>query len=123
MTYYAALDVSLRSVHLCVIDDQGEIKAETKLNSEVTDIIAYLDALELKVTVVGLEAGTLAQYLTYGLQSAGFEVVCMEARQVKAALSAMRNKTDKNDARGGKPSYYAPVGIARCISKAWKVIG
>jgi transposase len=49
---------------------------------------------------VGLEAGTLTQYLTYGLLKAGFEVVCMEARQVKNALSAMRNKTDKNDARG-----------------------
>ena len=100
MNYYAALDVSLRSVHLCVIDDGGELIRETKLSSEVTDIIAYLDALDLDVSVVGLEAGTLAQYLTYGLQSAGFEVVCMEARQVKAALSAMRNKTDKNDARG-----------------------
>jgi len=38
--------------------------------------------------------------MTYGLQSADFEVICMEARQVKAALSAMRNKTDKHDARG-----------------------
>ncbi len=100
MTYYAALDVSLRSVHVCVIDDQGEIKAETKLDSEVTDIVAWLDELEMEVASVGLEAGTLCQYLTYGLQSAGFEVVCMEARQVKAALSAMRNKTDKHDARG-----------------------
>lgn len=100
MNYYAALDVSLRSVHLCVIDDQGQLITETKLSSEVTDIIAYLDDLDLEVSIVGLEAGTLAQYLTYGLQSAGFEVVCMEVRQVKAALSAMRNKTDKNDARG-----------------------
>ena len=46
MTYYAALDVSLRSVNICVIDDQGEIQAETKLDSEVTDIIAYLDSLK-----------------------------------------------------------------------------
>lgn len=52
-----------------------------------------------EITAVGLEAGTLTQHLTYGLEASGFEVVCMEARQVKAALSAMRNKTDKNDAR------------------------
>ena len=32
--------------------------------------------------------------------AAGYEVICLEARQVSAALSAMRNKTDKNDARG-----------------------
>lgn len=49
---------------------------------------------------MGLEAGTLTQHLTYGLREAGFDVVCMEARQVNAALSAMRNKTDKHDARG-----------------------
>src|SRR6185503_1074026 len=50
--------------------------------------------------VVGFEAGTLTQYLTYGLQAAGFEVICLEARQVSAALAAMRNKTDRHDARG-----------------------
>jgi hypothetical protein len=27
-------------------------------------------------------------------------VICLEARQVSAALAAMRNKTDRNDARG-----------------------
>lgn len=100
MTYYAGLDVSLRSVNLCVIDAEGELVAETKLASEVTGIITWLDDLGLDITQVGLEAGTLCQYLTYGLQSAGYAVVCMEARQVKAALSAMRNKTDKHDARG-----------------------
>jgi transposase len=109
MTYYAGLDVSLRSVNLCVIDEQGEIKAETKLDSEVDDIAAYLHGLDYDVSSVGLEAGTLTQYLTYGLQSAGYEVICMEARQVKAALSAMRNKTDKHDARG----------IAQILRSGW----
>jgi len=61
MTYYAALDVSLRSVNICVIDNQGEFVAETKLDSEVTDIIAYLDDLGLEFVSVGLEAGTLCQ--------------------------------------------------------------
>jgi len=95
MIYYAGLDVSLRTVNICVIDDEGELVAETKLASDVQDLVASLDDLELDIESVGLEAGTLTQYLTYGLQAAGFEVVCMEARQVKGALSAMRNKTDK----------------------------
>ena len=92
MTYYAGVDVSLRSVNICVVDDDGEFVAETKLSSDVQEIVAYLDELEHSISIVGLEAGMLAQYLTYGLQSAGFEVVCMEARQVRAALSAMRKK-------------------------------
>jgi predicted NBD/HSP70 family sugar kinase len=49
MTYYAALDVSLRSVNVCVIDEQGEIRAETKLDSEVDDIVAYLNDLEAEI--------------------------------------------------------------------------
>ena len=109
MNYYAALDVSLRSVNICIIDDHGKIKAEAKLDSEVEDIAGYLQSLDYPVSRIGLEAGTLTQYLTYGLQSAGFEVICMESRQVKAALSAMRNKTDKNDARG----------IAQVLRSGW----
>jgi len=109
MTYYAGIDVSLRTVNICVVDDDGEQVAETKLSSDVQEIIAYLDELECGIDLIGLEAGTLAQYLTYGLQAADFDVVCMEAQQVKAALSAMRNKTDKHDARG----------IAQLLRSGW----
>jgi transposase len=58
MIYYAALDVSLRSVHLCMVNGQGELVAETKLSSEVTGITAHLDAFDLEVSIVGLEADT-----------------------------------------------------------------
>ncbi len=109
MTYYAGLDVSLRTVNICVIDDEGKLVAEAKLASDVQDIVAYLDELNLNISSIALEAGTLTQYMTYGLQSADFEVICMEARQVKAALSAMRNKTDKHDARG----------IAQLLRSGW----
>ena len=42
MNYYAALDVSLRSVHLCVMDEKGEIQAEGQTDSEPQDIDALL---------------------------------------------------------------------------------
>jgi transposase len=55
----------------------------------------------------------MSQYLFHGLKAEGFDVVCMEARQVNAALSAMRNKTDKNDARGIaqvlRTGWFSPV--------------
>ena len=115
MNYYAALDVSLRSVHLCVVDEDGEIQAEGQVASEADAIDTFLRKLQLEITLIGLEAGTLTQYLTYGLREAGYAVVCMEARQVKVALSAMRNKTDKNDARGIaqllRTGWYSPVYI------------
>ena len=109
MTYFAGLDVSLRSTNICVVDNQGELIAEGKTDADVAGIVAFLDELDVEISEVGLEAGTLTQYLTYGLQFAGYEVICMEARQVKSALSAMRNKTDKHDARG----------IAQLLRSGW----
>jgi transposase len=100
MKLYTALDVSLRSVAICVVDELGEVRYEAKVEADVERIIACLRSFSPDLTVVGFEAGTLTQYLTYGLQAAGFEVICLEARRVSAALAAMRNKTDRNDARG-----------------------
>ncbi|MFZ0469341.1 MAG: IS110 family transposase [Thiogranum sp.] len=100
MVYHTALDVSLRSVSICVVDDDGLIRHEAKAASDVEAIVACLKRFSPDIRSVGFEAGALTQYLTYGLQSAGYEVICLEARQVSAALAAMRNKTDKNDARG-----------------------
>ena len=107
--FYAALDVSLRAVAICIIDETGKVRLERSVPSDVPDIVRCFDEFGEPIHEVGLEAGTLTQHLTYGLTEAGFDVVCMEARQVNAALSAMRNKTDKNDARG----------IAQLLRSGW----
>lgn len=61
----------------------------------------------------------MSQHLFHGLKAEGFDIVCMEARQVNAALSAMRNKTDKNDARGIaqvlRTGWFSPVHM-----KPWR---
>ena len=100
MAYFTALDVSLRFVSICVVDDAGQVCFEAKVPADVHRIATCLRKFSDQVKIVGFEAGALTQYLTYGLQATGFEVVCLEARQVNAALAAMRNKTDKDDARG-----------------------
>ena len=100
MTYFTALDVSLRSISICIVDDAGEVQYEAKVPAEIPRIVACLRRFSADVKIVGFEAGALTQYLTCGLQAAGFEVICLEARQVNASLAAMRNKTDRNDARG-----------------------
>ena len=109
MTYYAALDVGLRTVALCIIDEVGVVKLEKSLPSEIEDIVARLRDFGEEIACVGLEAGTLTQWLTYGLRAAGFKPIVLEARHVQAALAAMRNKTDRNDARG----------IAQIIRTGW----
>lgn len=100
MAYFTGIDVSLRSVSICVIDESGAIRFESKVAAEVDLIVAALRKFSPEIRQVGFEAGTLTQYLTYGLRAAGIEVICLEARQVAASLAAMRNKTDRNDARG-----------------------
>lgn len=100
MSFHTALNVSLRSVAICIVDDEGVIQFEDTAASEVVEIIACIHRFDPTIRSVGFEAGALTQYLTYGFQAEGFDVICLEARQVSAALSAMRNKTDKKDARG-----------------------
>lgn len=95
MTYYGALDVSLQSVAICIVDDQGAVHLERTVASEVPDIAACLRDFDHEIEVVGFEAGTLTPYLAHGLQSDGFDVICLEARQVNAALSAMRKLHQK----------------------------
>ena len=113
MEYYAGLDVSLRSCALCIVDTKGKVLLERELFCEVDDIAACFSQFPHPIERVGFEAGTMSQHLYFGLQNAGFDVVCMEARQVNAALSAMRNKTDKNDARGIaqvlRTGWFSPV--------------
>ena len=100
MKYFTGIDVSLRFVSICIVDEAGIVQYETKVAAEVDPIVTSLRRFSSEIKQLGLEAGTLTQYLTYGLQQAGYEVICLEARQTAATLAAMRNKTDRNDARG-----------------------
>jgi transposase len=113
MEYYVGLDVSLRSCALCIVDSKGTMLLERELPCEISDIAECLASFPHPIERVGFEAGTMSQHLYFGLKAEGFDVVCMEARQVNAALSAMRNKTDKNDARGIaqvlRTGWFSPV--------------
>ena len=100
MAHYAGIDVSLELSSVCVIDAAGRIVREAKVPSEPEALAHIFEQLGLPVTRIGLEAGPLSQWLHAGLAAAGFEVVLLETRHVKAALSAMVVKTDRKDARG-----------------------
>jgi transposase len=113
MEYFAGIDVSLRSCALCIVDGKGTMLLERELPCEIKDVTECLASFRHPIERVGFEAGTMRQYLFHGLKAEGFDVVCMEARQAKAELSAMRNKTDKNDARGIaqvlRTGWFSPV--------------
>lgn len=64
------------------------------------NLVRTLRGLPGTVIGVGLEAGPLSQWLHQALVEAEFDAVLMETRQVKGALKAMPNKTDRRDAEG-----------------------
>lgn len=86
---------------------------ERELPCEVADIVDCLEAFPHPIERIVFEAGALSQHLFVGLQEKGLDIVCMEARQASAALSAMRNKTDKTDAKGIaqilRTGWFSPV--------------
>ena len=113
MDYYAGIDVSLKESSVCVVDARGQVVREVKVASEPECLIGYFDELDLPVVRIGLEAGPLSQWLHAALVASGREVVLLETRHVKAALSAMTVKTDRKDARGIaqllRMGWYRPV--------------
>lgn len=113
MKYYAGIDVSLKESSVCVVDATGKLVREVKVGSEPECLVGYFDQLDFPVERIGLEAGPLSQRLHAALVAAGHEVVLLETRHVKAALSAMTVKTDRKDARGIaqllRMGWYRPV--------------
>src|SRR5215472_16051944 len=100
MNLYVALHVSLEFTAVCVMDEEGELVLERKVASDPAAIAGLLFELPERPCCVGLEAGPLSEWLARGLAQAGLDAVLMETRHVRAALSAMVAKTDRNDARG-----------------------
>lgn len=113
MEYYAGIDVSLEDSSVCVLDANGKIVREAKIASDPDSLAQFFGALGFELTRIGIEACPLSQWLYAGLSAAGFMVVLLEVRHVKAAISAMAVKTDRNDARGIaqllRLGWYRPV--------------
>jgi transposase len=100
MDHFVGLDVSLETVNVCIVNAAGDVLLEKKIEAEPTAIIQLLKNFGSPFKRIGLEAGPTSSWLYSELHAAGFHAICLECRHVKAGLSAMRNKTDRNDARG-----------------------
>src|SRR6187402_196926 len=56
MTYYTGIDVSLRSVSICIVGDKGEVCLEAKVAAEIDAIVDRLRQFSSDVKTVGFEA-------------------------------------------------------------------
>jgi transposase len=126
MTSYVGLDVGLRSTSVCVVDHAGMVLMERIVPSEVEDIARVIRSTGVVVEAVALETGNLTPWLTAALRAEGFRVVVLEARQVKTMLSSLRNKTDRNDARGIaqilRTGWYREVHVKSLESQRLKTL-
>ena len=109
MNVFIGLDVSLASTAICVLGPQGSVVKELQADSDPEALVRALGSLPYTIDAIGLEAGPLSQWLSKGIEEAGFDVILMETRLVKAALKAMPIKTDRRDAQG----------IARLLQMGW----
>lgn len=100
MANYAGLDIGLEYTAVCIMDQEGKILHETMVPSDPDALSHYLRDTGLSLKRIGMEACPLSQWLFDGLVKAGLPAICIEIRHLKAAMSAMTHKSDRNDARG-----------------------
>jgi transposase len=126
MGYFAGLDVSLEETAICIVDEAGHIVREARSASEPDALVAFFGACGLEMERVGLEACSLTAWLHAGLTEAGLAAICIETRQAKAAMGAMPNKTDRNDARGiaqiMRTGWYRAVHVKSPSCRSWRAL-
>jgi len=126
MAYFAGLDVSVKETSVCIVDDAGKIVREVRVASEPEALLQVLTNTIYRFKRVGLEAGPLSQWLYSVLAEAGFPVICVETRHMRAVLKAQINKTDRNDARGiaqmMRVGLYRPVHVKTLRSQKLRML-
>lgn len=97
---YAALDVSDKTTHVCVVDGAGTIVWRGACASDPEALATVLKKRCPAVIRVVLETGALSAFLYHGLIERGVPAICVCARHAKGVLSARVNKSDPHDAEG-----------------------
>jgi transposase len=97
---YAALDVSDKTTHICVVDGEGTIVWRGVSATDPGALATVLTRRCPAVLRVVLETGPLSAFLYHGLIERGLPAICVCARHAKGVLSARVNKSDPHDAEG-----------------------
>jgi transposase len=100
MELFVGLDVSMDETSICVVDRDGKIIKECKAATDPAAIHCALKTYADRLRRVGLEAQSFSPWLSKKLTEMGLPMIVVEAVHMQKALSAQRNKTDRNDARG-----------------------
>jgi transposase len=97
---FVGLDVSLKTTSVCIVEADGSLVWEGRAESEPASLIKALTRWRDTITLVGIEACPLSEWLYGALVEYGFQTICIETRHAQRFLSSRPNKTDRSDARG-----------------------
>jgi transposase len=112
---FAALDVSDKTTHICVVDADGSIAWRGVCATDPKVLAGVLKKRCPDVIRVVLETGPLSAFLYHGLTERGIPAICVCARHAKGVLSTPVNKSDPQDAEGlaqlARTGWYKAVKI------------
>ncbi len=108
MTHYAGLDVSLKEVSICIIDDDGEVVAQGTAPADPDGVAGWLKNRSLTPKRIVHESGQLSIWLQRGMVQLGLPAICIDARKAHKSLSARLNKSDSAPSR--QHTACAPAG-------------
>lgn len=98
--HYAGLDVSLKSVSICISDKAGIVHWRGEVVNEASAVAQELSDHAPSLVRAVVETGSCSTHLYRGLKALGIPVVCICARHAKGVLRCQVNKNDANDAEG-----------------------
>lgn len=126
MSQYVGLDVSVKEVSICVVDESGDVLARGTVTTEPDRIAAFLAVHAPDADRVVHESGIMAIWLTRELDKRGVPIICIDARLAHKALSGRINKTDRGDAEGlahlARTGWFTPVHIRSEASERVRVL-
>ena len=112
---FAGLDVSMDRTSLCLVDASGDLIWRGDSATDPRSLVAVIRRAGAgRRTCIGLETGAQSPWLVHELRAQGLDVVCLDARHVRAALSSRPNKSDDADAEG-IAQICDRVGTGRCM--------
>jgi len=126
MSHYVGLDVSVKSVSICVVEPDGAVIARGETSADPDQISSFIAEHAPRADRVVHESGILAIWLTRELETRGLPVVCIHARLAHKALSGRINKSDARDAEGlaqlARTGWFSTVHVRSEASERVRVL-
>jgi transposase len=79
MDHYVGLDISLEETSVCIVNNDGNVIRETKVQTDPDALAKELVAQKLDLKRVGLEASSQGGWLHAELSRRGFPTIVVEA--------------------------------------------